>query len=276
MSVVQRRSGRTKSTSSPESALGNLSKDGTFPGSYGDSFAGVAPPSKHHTFGSPARRCTIKSTPRACQVYFSRHSTPSKVDISSTAYPHDSIDQPKNPHAESTTYAETFLQSECSSWNIVHNVPTGTLSRFHTASRRRVAQALIWLASPRVPSFAFFCEKWGIWLIAHDKHELVVSVHSAPPPQRRTIKSTSRACQVYFHGDFRLLSNSTNCVPRPKSLADLFASDYGRVIDRGAEKLGKRQRSHPGREYLSLAEREMICAGGRRKLAAAQLRHYQL
>ena len=92
-----------------------------------------------------------------------------------------------------------FCKVKCSGWNIVHNVPTGTLSRFHTAS-----QALIWLASPRVPSFAFFCEeegghfrgehlnlgcpisrvfceKWGVWLIAHDKHELVVSVHSAPP-----------------------------------------------------------------------------------------------
>ena len=53
MSVVQRRSGRHRVPNRHWETLvktGRFSKDGTFPGSYGDSFAGVAPPSKHHTF----------------------------------------------------------------------------------------------------------------------------------------------------------------------------------------------------------------------------------
>jgi hypothetical protein len=55
---------------------------------------------------------TIKSTSRACQVYFSRHPTSSKVDISSTAELVESIDSSKSQDVESTTYAENFLQSE--------------------------------------------------------------------------------------------------------------------------------------------------------------------
>jgi hypothetical protein len=66
----------------------------------------------HHASCSGCGTRTLKSTIRACQVYFSRHSTSPKVDISSTAQLLDSIDPSKSPHEESITYRKIFLQIE--------------------------------------------------------------------------------------------------------------------------------------------------------------------